>query len=546
MKIMAGQGAGCCIRRVQFLSMPLSIMTSGLLIVLAVLAIAQLVYQRFARSKGLPLPPGPPAEPFLGHLRVVPSDHPEFEYAKWGKEYDSDVLHFSVLGRDIVVLNSVEAARDLMDKKGANFADRPRFALFEVMGWGITLTFLRWSPRFKLHRKLLQQSFTQSACRSYRPIQVEESQRAVKAIFARPKDWELLLRQFSQAVVLRIGFGIPVQEKDDPYVKMAIDVEEATGEGGVPGASVVDMFPKLAYTPSFLARLSSLLSPLVHARRTKSSIQRLHDAPWAAVEPSIRSGKVDNPSFVHTHFARYLSNQSQGKPNETTIEDIKGAAGAISIAGGNTTWSTIIVCILNLILHPEVQVRLRKEIDSVLGIDENGEVARLPTFEDRPEMKYLEMVIQETTRWAPLSPLGVPHATLKEEEYKGYRIPAGSVVYANAWAMSRDERHYSSPEDFIPERYAPKEEGGRGEPLPDGPFGFGRRVCPGQYLALSGVYILIATLVATTDLRCPIDANGEKVVPRVSFSNGLSGVPDSFGCDFVPRSDRAKQLLEEL
>jgi cytochrome P450 len=512
--------------------------------ILVVVGAVQLLYRKFVRNRNrLPLPPSPAAEPLLGHLRIIPSEHPEYQYTQWGKDLNSDVLHFSLLGRDIIVLNSVEAARDLMDKKGANYADRPRFALFEVMGWGITLTFLRWSPRFKLHRKLLQQSFTQTACKAYRPIQIEESQRAVRAIFSRPRDWEISLRQFSTAVVLRIGFGIDIQEKNDPYVKMAIDVEEATGEGGVPGASVVDMFPKLAYVPSALARLSSLLLPLVHARRTKASIQRLHDAPWAAVEPSIRSEKTTRPSFVHTHYARYLANQNQGKSNDATIADIKGAAGAISIAGGNTTWSTIIVCILNLILRPEIQDRLRAEIDSVVGVDENGDILRLPDFEDRPKMKWLEYVIQETTRWAPLSPLGVPHATVTEDTYKGYRIPAESTVFANAWAMSRDERFYSLPEEFSPDRYIPVAEGGRGEPLPDGPFGFGRRVCPGQYLALSGVYIMIATLIATAELRCPVDKNGDKVIPEVSFSNGLSGVPDSFGCEITSRSDRVQRLL---
>lgn len=507
-------------------------------------AIFSVLYKQFQNRGKLPLPPGPPAEPFLGHLRVVPADHPEFAYTQWGKDYGSDVLHFSVLGRDIIILNSIEAARDLLDKRGANYGDRPRFVLFEVMGWGVTLTFLRWSPRFRLHRKMLQQSFTQTACKAYRPIQAEEAQRAIKTIMHEPQNWEVLLRQYSTAVVLRIGFGIKIQEKDDPYVKMAIDVEEATGEGGVPAATVIDFFPPLRHLPSALARVSSLLSPLVHARRTKPSIQSLHDAPWDAVEPSIRAEKDMQPSFMHTHFGRYLANEASGKANEATIEDIKGAAGAISIAGGNTTWSTIMVCILNLVLHPDVQERARAEILATIGVDENGDVLRLPTFDDRPQLKWLEYVIQETTRWAPLSPLGVPHASVAEDTYKGYRIPASSVVYANAWAMSRDERYYKSPDDFAPERYLPVAEGGRGEPLPDGPFGFGRRVCPGQYLALSGVYILIATMLATMDLKCPVDEEGNEVKPRVAFTNGLSNVPDSFGCVIVPRSERARQLLE--
>ncbi|KAJ8119435.1 hypothetical protein ONZ43_g3610 [Nemania bipapillata] len=458
-------------------------------------------------------------------------------------DYSDATVHFNVLGRSIIVLNSIEAAHDLLDERGANYADRPRFVLFEVMGWGITLTFLRWSPRFKLHRRLLQASFTQSACKAYRPIQIEEARRAARAIIADPKSWEILLRQFSTAVVLRIGFGIEVQEKDDPYIKMTLDVEEATGQGGVPAGNVVDFFPILRHLPNGIARISKLFRPLIHARRTKPFIQRLHDAPWAEVEPSIRAKEQPKPSFVHTQFGRYLANEAAGRPNDATIEDLKGAAGAIAIAGGNTTWSTIIVCILGLLTNPDARVKARREMEDVVGVDENGDLLRLPTFDDRPRLKYLENVLHETTRWQPLSPLGVPHATLADDEYKGYRIPAGSVVYPNVRAMSRDERHYSSPEEFCPERYDPVTQGGRGEPLPNGPFGFGRRACPGEHLAMSGVYIMISTLLATMHIQCPKDHHGNDIKPNVEFSDGLSGVPEKFECSVVPQSRRMKELL---
>lgn len=103
----------------------------------------------FPKKTPYPLPPGPKGEPILGHLRVVPSDKPENAYAKWSKEYskslflnresvnliicsDSDVLYFNILGQPVVVLNSVQAAVDLLDKRGSNYCDRPRFVLFEV------------------------------------------------------------------------------------------------------------------------------------------------------------------------------------------------------------------------------------------------------------------------------------------------------------------------------------------------------------------------------------------------------------------------------
>jgi cytochrome P450 len=55
------------------------------------------------------------------------------------------------------------------------------------------------------------------------------------------------------------------------------------------------------------------------------------------------------------------------------------------------------------------------------------------------------------------------------------RIPGGTIVYQNVWAIMHDERVYGRPFEFWPERYLSKEEGGAGEPFPVGNFGFGRR-----------------------------------------------------------------------
>jgi cytochrome P450 len=380
------------------------------------------------------------------------------------------------------------------------------------MGWGITLTFLRWGAQFKLHRKMLQQAFTQTACKPYRAIQEEEARRACKQILSRPLEWEILARRFSTAIVIRVGFGVEIQDNNDPYIQMAIDAEEATGNGGTPASSVVDFFPLLRYLPNWLVNSSALK----HARNSKFAIQRLHNAPWAATEPSIRTGTAKWPSFMRTHYERYRKNIKEGKENEMTLDDIKGAAATISIAGGNTTWSTIVVCILYLIMNPEVQKRVQSEIDAIT----RGE--RLPNFEDREKMTYLEYVIEETTRCVPLSPLGVPHASLKEDTYKGMLIPKGSVVYANAQAMTHDPSVYSDPDAFNPDRYVPKDQGGLGEPLPEGPFGFGRRVCLGRHLALAGVYIFISTLLATFDLKPIVGPDGKEIPPHFGLTNGLS------------------------
>ena len=90
---------------------------------------------------------------------------------------------------------------------------------------------------------------------------------------------------------------------------------------------------------------------------------------------------------------------------------------------------------LAMVLYPEVQRRAQAEIDSVVGED------RLPTFEDRSSLPYVESVLRETFRWHPILPngilpcrvispslktlIGVPHATLTDDIFDGYFIPKG-------------------------------------------------------------------------------------------------------------------------
>lgn len=497
------------------------------LLPIAILALAYLWLRRLqdlrTRSKGCPLPPGPPGEPILGHLRVVPSHSPEYTYIEWSKKYKSDILSVNILGQNVIILNSVQAAQDLLSKRGANYSDRPRFVLFEVMGWGKTLTFLRWGDDFRLHRQILQSNFAQSSIARYRPIQLRETAVMLNGILDSEKEWDNTIRRFATAVVLAIGFGIKVKSNDDKFIKIAEDASYALGHGGAPAGTPVDFFPLLRYMPRWLHDRS-----LKFANDHRFAIENLHNKPYEDVM------EIENKT---ESLMQIMIDLQKREGSKLSSDDIKGAAGAVFAAGQDTTWATLIVFTLNMLLHPEVQRKAQQALDAVVGRH------RLPTFEDRSQLPYLDRIVQETLRWCPVSPIGVPHRSLEDDFYKEYFIPAGSFVYANARAMTHDENTYRNPDDFNPDRYAPEAEGGFGEPFPVGQFGFGRRVCVGQHLAEASVWIVVASVLSTMNIEHKLDENGNKIVPEVSLTNGLTSHPKDVTCRFVPRDSQSVEVI---
>ena len=61
---------------------------------------------------------------------------------------------------------------------------------------------------------------------------------------------------------------------------------------------------------------------------------------------------------------------------------------------------------LALTLFPQVQRRAQAELDVVVGRD------RLPTFDDRPRLPYIEALCKELTRWQMVTPMGTVRSLL--------------------------------------------------------------------------------------------------------------------------------------
>ena len=54
---------------------------------------------------------------------------------------------------------------------------------------------------------------------------------------------------------------------------------------------------------------------------------------------------------------------------------------------------------LAMLLYPDVQKKAQAELDRVVGND------RLPNFNDRERLPYIDALVKETLRWNPVVPL---------------------------------------------------------------------------------------------------------------------------------------------
>ncbi|KAH6626478.1 cytochrome P450 [Chaetomium sp. MPI-SDFR-AT-0129] len=482
-----------------------------------------------------PLPPGPPSEPLVGHYRIVPQDAAFRRYADWAKEYDTDVLFFHSFGTKWVVLNTLAAATELLDKRGSNYADRPRFVMFEEMGWSPTLTWLRWGPKYQLHRKVLQPPFVKSKVAQYTALQRREALRFCLGAIDHPEDWLTAVRRFSVSIVLKIAYGIEVEGRDSPWIKLAGDTAHAVGKSGAPASSIMDRIPATRYLPDWLP----FMERLRYAHTWRPTIQNLTGLPFEATLKT-RAAGTENNSFVHTRMGHWDANKAKGQANDFSLEDIKGAAATIVIAGNDTTAASLMLLVLYLMQNPSVQHKAQAELDSLLN---NKEETRLPTWSDLPNLPYTNLILQETYRMNPLSPLGIPHASVADDVYNGMFIPKGTIVYPNVWAMCHDERVYEQPGRFWPERYLPEEEGGNGEPFPVGNFGFGRRICIGRALAENSLLIVLATMISTLRIEWPLDEEGKRTPfePEWSFRGQAIVMP--FKTSITARTTNARSLL---
>lgn len=504
----------------------------------AVLAGALLSYYLiFRRKSGPPLPPGPKPLPIVGNvLDLPPKGVPEYQHWLTFKDKYGPLSSITILGQTLIIIQDSKIAHDLLEKNSQKTSGRP-YLLFasKLCGFEMLLPGKQYNTVFRLHRKLIHQQIgTRAVTERFRDIEDVESKRILLRTLAAPNDVFEHIKTEASAIILKLTYGYTIEKDiEDPLVSLIEHMMDNFTKAFIPMKWSVDIFPFLRYLPEAFPGMSWKAT----ARKWHAINRMVINTPYEFVVNQMAKG-TNQPSFVSAHVAEWREKGDQiAKAEQDHETAIKEAAAAVYAGGADTTVTALIVYVLAMMKFPHVQKKAQAEIDAAIG------GYRFPTFEDREKLPYVSALVKELLRWSPVVPVCVTHVTTDEIIYDGYRIPKGSYVLPSIWWFAHDPKTYSDPLTFDPDRYfAP-----RNEPDPSSDvFGFGRRICPGRYIADESLFMTVARLLTVFNVNKVLDDQGKEIEPEWVTTPGLISRPHDFPYSIVPRSDRHKQMILDI
>ncbi|KAG1334512.1 cytochrome P450 78A11 [Cocos nucifera] len=433
--------------------------------------------------------PGPRGLPVFGSIFSLTGGLPHrvlASRARSGTDAATQLMAFSIGSTPAVVSSDPAVAREILSHP--SFANRPvkrsaRELMFaRAIGFAVSGAYWRLLRRiasthlFSPRRVAAHEPGRQADCAVMLAAVAEEQDRS-GSVRLRPHLQAAALNNIMGSVfgrrydVSRAG-GDPEAEKLKQMVREGFDILGAFNWS--------DHLPWLAHLhdPSRIKQRCAALVPRV--RELVSGIIEEHKKAGAS--------RQDNADFVDV----LLSLEGDEKLGH---DDMIAVLWEMIFRGTDTTALLTEWAMAELVLHPDVQVKLRREIDAVVGAH------RTITDADVARMQYLQAVVKETLRVHPPGPL-LSWARLSTDDVQlsnGMVVPAGTTAMVNMWAITHDAEVWARPEEFVPERFMVAEGGAdvdvRGGDLRLAPFGAGRRVCPGKNLGIVTVGLWIARLV---------------------------------------------------
>jgi cytochrome P450 len=388
---------------------------------------------------------------------------PLYWIPKWIREYGELCRLKSPLGQAALV-GSPELARQVLVDRYSRYQQksRPYAVLRILMGNGLVTSGGEfWRGQRKLvqpafHRRRLDALFAMMVQRVTACLtRLDSAARSGAAI-----DFTSVLSQLTLDIISRAMFSSDVQGA-------AADVSHHI-------VTLNEYALKLLRRPWFFLLPHRIPTPFNYVQYR--SLKSLNEIVHGIVEA--RRGA---PHGHDDLLSMLLSATEEATGRGLTTEQLRDEVMTVFVAGHETTANAMAWLLYLVSQHPEVEEKVRAEIDT--HWPEGG-----LTIGNATSFVYVRQVIEESLRLYPTI-WSIGRCCVEEDELGGCRIPAGMNVVVPIFHFHWSDRYWSEPQKFDPERFSPERRPDR-DAMTYFPFGAGPRSCIGNLFALQELLVM--------------------------------------------------------
>ncbi|CAG5129516.1 unnamed protein product [Candidula unifasciata] len=210
--------------------------------------------------------------------------------------------------------------------------------------------------------------------------------------------------------------------------------------------------------------------------------------------------KEGPPKSLHLDFLDILLMARDEDGHPMTTHEIRNEVDTFMFAGHDTTGAAVNWILYNLAKHPEYQVKVQAEIDTVLQGRDSDDVL----WSDLPNLHTLQLCMKEALRLYPPVPF-IQRVLTQPIEIDGKAIPPGTLITIAIINLHRNSLVWEDPDEFRPERFLPENLKNK-DMYSFVPFSAGPRNCLGQNFALNEAKVLISRILHRYTIELAPDA----------------------------------------
>jgi cytochrome P450 len=402
---------------------------------------------------------GPKPRWLTGNLAEFRADRLAF-FTRCAKTY-GDIVPLRLLRYPILLLNRPDLIEDVLVTQSRNFVKHFGLRMYRpLLGDGLVTA---EGDRWRRQRKLSAPAFQGSRIAAYAPVMVSSATRMLDTWQRdQVRDVHADMSTLTMEITCNTLFGADSCPNPQVVGQAMVDAVEALGR----------RWRRLIPLPQWMPTPANRMF-----RRAMRSIDKI-------VEDIVdRKRAATNRDGADLLSALLSAQDEDGSAftNDQLLDEVR----TLFLAGHETTALALTYTLHLLAMNPQVQEKLRSELDSTLG-------GKPPIYADVERLPFTRNVVTESMRlYPPADFLG--REALLDCTVGGIEVPKGTNLFMSQWVMHHDERYFRDSWKFEPDRWTPAFE----KSLPRFvyfPFGAGPRYCIGQTFATTEAILVLATI----------------------------------------------------